>query len=290
MRNPSPRRCSRSQALEARQLDVDHLARRGERAICVVVLLERRPEDGEDPVARVRDERPAVREDRVAHLAEVVVQDVDHGGRPEVLGAGREVTQVGEEHGRAQLGATEPEVRARARQHLVDDAFRHESREDVPHALALERGDDVGVEDRGGHGQRERRQRVDDRDDETVIEGDLGHDQVRDAGRERREHGQGRPDAQAQQRREHAERENQEDVEPRRRALQRGTRAAPSRSRVHARSSAPLIAEPVGVGVNVLQARGGRADDHDLFRERVGREPRRRRGSRGPRHESGGGS
>ncbi len=64
--------------VEARQAHVEHLARRGECAVGVVVLLERRAEDGHDPVAHVGDEGAAVVHDRVAHLLQVVVQHLDH--------------------------------------------------------------------------------------------------------------------------------------------------------------------------------------------------------------------
>ncbi len=63
--------------VEAGQANVDHLTRGRERAVGVVVDLDRRSEHCEEAVAAVRDERPAVLEDRVARLVEVAVQRRD---------------------------------------------------------------------------------------------------------------------------------------------------------------------------------------------------------------------
>src|SRR5262249_31596974 len=52
--------------VEASETDVDHVARGRERAIGMVLDLERRTERREEAVAPVRDERAAVLEDRVA--------------------------------------------------------------------------------------------------------------------------------------------------------------------------------------------------------------------------------
>jgi hypothetical protein len=54
-------------------------ARGGERAVGVVGHLDRRSEDGHDPVAHVVDERAAVGNDRVVdHRGQVAVEDADH--------------------------------------------------------------------------------------------------------------------------------------------------------------------------------------------------------------------
>ena len=70
---PSCRPSSRSQALKPSRR-VEHVARGGQRAVGVVVLRQRRAEDGHDAVAHVGHERAAVVEDRLAHRGQVAVQ------------------------------------------------------------------------------------------------------------------------------------------------------------------------------------------------------------------------
>src|SRR3712207_8154268 len=43
-----------------------------------VGLVQRRAEDGDDAVAQEAGQRPAVVDDRVGHLGQVVVEEVDH--------------------------------------------------------------------------------------------------------------------------------------------------------------------------------------------------------------------
>ena len=93
---PRSKPCSRSDLVVLRQPHLEHLARSGERAVGVVRLRQRRAEDGHQPVAEVRDERAAVREHRVADLAQVAVEQADHLLGVEALGEGREAAQVGE--------------------------------------------------------------------------------------------------------------------------------------------------------------------------------------------------
>jgi len=71
-----------------------HLARRGDGPVAVVLLLERGAEHGHDPVAHVVDDRPAVVEDRLAHLGQVPVENVDHPLGGHRLGRGGEAAQV----------------------------------------------------------------------------------------------------------------------------------------------------------------------------------------------------
>ena len=105
----------------------------------MVRLLERRAEDGHHPVAEIGDERAAVVEDGLAHLAEVVVEDLDHLLGRARLREGREAAQVGEHHrARADLAA-EAQPAAGLREHLVDDLLRDEAGEEVADPLPLER-------------------------------------------------------------------------------------------------------------------------------------------------------
>ena len=67
--------------VEALQARAHHLARRDERPIGVVGLVDRRAEDGHDAVAHVGDQRAAGGEDRLGHLVQVEVDDLDHLGR-----------------------------------------------------------------------------------------------------------------------------------------------------------------------------------------------------------------
>ncbi len=83
---PSPWPSACIQRVEARQSQLEHLACRRDRPVGVVGLLERGAEDGHDPVAHVGDEGAAVVHDRVAHLLQVVVEDVDHRVRRQLLG------------------------------------------------------------------------------------------------------------------------------------------------------------------------------------------------------------
>ena len=74
--SPSP--FSRSHSLKRGRRTFDHVASGLERAIGVVLDLDRRAEHRQEAVAAIRDEGASVLEDRVARLVEVVVQRVDH--------------------------------------------------------------------------------------------------------------------------------------------------------------------------------------------------------------------
>src|ERR687896_149321 len=91
-------------AIEAGQAHSKHLARRGERPVGMVVERDRRAEDGEEAIAAVADERASLLEDRVDHLAEVLVQQLDPPLRCGRLGECREASEVGEHH-RAEVAA-----------------------------------------------------------------------------------------------------------------------------------------------------------------------------------------
>ena len=110
--------------VEARQADVDHLAGGRERAVGVVLDLDRRAEHRQEAVAAVGDERASVLEDRVARLVEVAVQGGDHElGRPS-LGERREAAEIGE-HDRADRAyAAEPQVVVGPGEDVVDDVLR----------------------------------------------------------------------------------------------------------------------------------------------------------------------
>ena len=192
---------------------------------------QRGPEDGHDPVAEVADQGAAVVHDRVGHLAEVVVEDVDHlvGGRD--LGVAGEAADVAEEHRALAAHAAEAHVAAEVREQLVDDLGRDEAREGVAHPLALERRDEVVQRERADAADQQGEQRVDDGDHGACVEGELRGDEVRrgrgDCDRER---GQ-RRHAQAGQRRQEAERGDQEQRDDGRRASAAAARRARSRSR-----------------------------------------------------------
>ena len=82
---PSCRLSSRSASLKPDE-PVEHVPRRGQRAVGVVLLLQRCSEHGHDAVAHVGDERSAVVEDRLAHRSEIEVERGDHLLRLERLG------------------------------------------------------------------------------------------------------------------------------------------------------------------------------------------------------------
>ena len=89
IRTSSPNPFSRSHALKRGRRDLDHLARGRERAVGVVLDLDRRAEDRQEAVAAIGDERASVLEDRVARLVEVAVQGGDHELRRPSLGEAR---------------------------------------------------------------------------------------------------------------------------------------------------------------------------------------------------------
>ena len=173
----------------ARQADVEDLVCGGERALGVVLLSDRCAEDGHDPVAGVGDQRAAVVEHGIGDLLEMVVDHVDHDLRREMLRGAREPAQVGEQHGSLDLLGREPQVGVGPLEHLADHGLGDEAREHAPHLLALERGQDDVDAERAHRRERERRERVDERDDPAVVERELrgnGERHRRDHGGDRR--------------------------------------------------------------------------------------------------------
>ena len=165
MRNPDPRSCSRSQALKRGRRTVSISRALAERAVGVVVLGDRRSEHGHDPVAHVGDERAPVVEDRVAHLAQVVVEHFDHPVRGQRFGERGEAAQVGEHDGPLALHPAEAQPRVGARENLVDDVLGHEAREQIAHPLALEGDRDELHRQRPGRAEDQRPERVHERHD-----------------------------------------------------------------------------------------------------------------------------
>ena len=158
----------------------EHLARGAQRPLGMVALLERRTEHGHDAVAHVRDQRPAGAENRLGHLVEVRVDDVDHDGGGLFLGEAREAAQVGEQHRAVALDRAEAQVLAGARDDLLDDVGRHEAREQAVHALTFDRLDEIQDRERPEQREREREQRIDEADDQAAVEGDLRGDREDD--------------------------------------------------------------------------------------------------------------
>ena len=166
----------------------EHVARGLERPIGMVLLLQRRAEDGHDAVAHVGHERAAVVEDRLAHLGQVAVERLDHALRLERLREAREPAQVAEHDRRLAAHAAQPDA-VGGGQDLVDHGLGDEARERVAGLRALE-GDREPVDapsrqDRQHAGD----DRVDDGDDRAAVERELDADQQdrqRRAGRSRR--------------------------------------------------------------------------------------------------------
>ena len=205
MRNGGLARAARSRL--KRSSRVEHVARGAQRAVGVVGLVERRAEHGHDPVAHVRDERAARVEDRVGHLAEVAVEDVDHVRRRARLGVRREAAQVAEEHRRVALLAAEAQLLVGVRDDLVDDLLRDEAREQVVDAAPVGRLGEQQRREREDRRQHERGQRQRDRQHAPAVERDLRDDEV-DARRARARRGSRRAAAPHAREREapHAER------------------------------------------------------------------------------------
>ena len=234
---------------------VEHVARGRERAVGVVLLLQRRAEHGHDAVAHVGDERAAVVEDRLAHRGQVAVQRRDDLLRLERLGERREAAQVAEHDGR--LRARRRGARPRRLEDLVDDGLGHEAGERVARLLALER-DGQAVDAR--RGQRSRAMPasdgVDDRDDRAVVEQRAARRRGTRRARRRRS-----PSARPVRIRSaasgasSAEHDEQQRVHPPRNRAAAGSRRARSRSRwPGSRGPASRVAGGRGL-VKVLQRR-----------------------------------
>ena len=114
--------------------------------------------------------------DRLGHLVEIGVDDLDHARGGLGLGEAREAAQVGEEHRAVALDAAEAQVPARHREHLVDDAAGDEAREQVAHAFALDRLGHVQDRQRPQRAERQREQRIHVRDDPSAVERELDRD------------------------------------------------------------------------------------------------------------------
>ena len=172
---PSWSSCSRSHSLKPLH-PVEHLARGLQRTIGVVLLLQRRAEDGHDAVAHVGHERAAVVEDRLAHLGQVAVQRLDHALRFERLREAGEAAQVAEHDRRLAAHAAEPDAVSRG-QDLVDDRLRDEAREGVAGLGALEGHREPVDARRGQDRQHAGDHGVDHGDDRAVVERELGADE-----------------------------------------------------------------------------------------------------------------
>ncbi len=193
---------------------VDHLGGGRQRTIGVIGLLERRAEHGHDAVAHIGDQRAAGAEDRLGHLVQIGVDDLDHGRGGQLLGEAREPAQVGEQHRAVTFDGAEAQVVAGAGDDLLDDVGGHEAREQVVHACPFDRLAHVQHRERAECAEGERDERVDKRSDPAVVERDLDGDRERD--RERRGAEQRAPlaDPQAAERHDGAEDQHREDVDP----------------------------------------------------------------------------
>ena len=207
-------------AVEALQ-PAEHLARDGDRAVAVVGLVQRRPEHRHDPVAEIRHERAAAVHDRVAHLAQVVVEDADDAVRRRVLAVRGEPAQVAEEHRALAPHAAQPQLVVGAIDHLVDDALRHEAREEVAHPPALDRlvHHEHRQHRRGAH--RQRAERSDHRHDPARAERCIRGRREQHAGGDREQEAAQLPQPQAGQHRDRAQAERQQPADPARRVLER---------------------------------------------------------------------
>ena len=85
--------------------------------------------------------------------------------------------------------AAEAEVAVGPRQHLVDDRLGDEPREHVAHPLPLDGRDEIVAPERPSGSERERHQRVDDRNDPAVLERELGGEAEETSGRDGRRDG-----------------------------------------------------------------------------------------------------
>src|SRR4029450_12490242 len=106
--------------------------------ICVVLERDGRPEHGEEAVAEVADQGAPVVEDRLDHLAEVVVEKVDDavGRRP--LGECGELPDVGEHYGADAATAAEAKILVRPLQYSIDDVLGHKPGEHLAYPLAFD--------------------------------------------------------------------------------------------------------------------------------------------------------
>jgi len=87
----------------------------------VIVQRDRPAEDRQETVAPVADQGAVVPEDRVDHLAEVRIQQVDDLLRLGCLGERREPFQVGDHHRPYVAAAAEPQVVVRPLEHVLHD-------------------------------------------------------------------------------------------------------------------------------------------------------------------------
>ena len=125
-------------AIEPGQSHRQHLTRCRKRPICVVVERNGRPEHGEEAVAEVADQRPPVVEDRIDHLAEVLVEKIDDAVRLRPLGECGELPDVGEHHGADAATAAEAKILIRPLQNIIDDVLGHKPGEHLAHPLAFD--------------------------------------------------------------------------------------------------------------------------------------------------------
>src|SRR2546430_756951 len=77
-------------------------------------------------------------EDRVAHIAQVPVQDLDNPAGAERFGHGGKAPEIREHHRSLPLDPAQAQT-VGVGQYLVDDVLRHEACEQIPVPKALER-------------------------------------------------------------------------------------------------------------------------------------------------------
>ncbi len=256
--------------VEAGQAHGQHLAGGGERAVGVVGLDDRRSEHRHDPVAHVGHEGAPVVEDRVAHLAQVAVEHLDHTFRGQRFGERREAAQVGEHDGSLALHAAQAQPSLGAGQDLVHDVLGHEAREQVAYPFALEGDRDQLHRERPGRAEDQGSERIYERHDASLLEGDLHGRRERRCERDRQRDRGDRAKPQARQWGGEAHQHDQRQVDPR---PHRAQRQAPE-DRLD-RAGLDFGARHLTGGggrVDVLQRRRRGADDHDLVVEEAVRQ------------------
>ena len=212
---------------------------------------------------------PPGAEDRLGHLVQVVVDDLDHLRGRLRLGEAREAPQIGEEDRAVALDSTQAEVLVRAGKDLVDHIRRYEAREHVTDALTLERFVHVEHGERAERAQSQREERVDEGDDQPAVERDLNRDREQGRERQRVEQRAPAPHLEAPERDDRPEQADQQDVQPARREPQRPAaehgvhRVGPDFRSRH------LPAVRRRRRMDVAEDRRGGADDHGLALDRL---------------------
>jgi len=253
--------------VESREPLAEHLSGRRDGAIGVVWLLDRRPEDGHDPVPHIGDQGPAVVHDRVAHLREVVVEDVDHLVRRQALGEGGEAAQVAEHHRPLAPHPAQPQILVGALEHFVDDGLGNEPGEGVAHLLALVGGDQRDHDEGADRRDQERQKGVSDAEYPAAVERELHRDDEGDRQGQRGPEGEQRPQAHRRYRAHQTEERDQGEVEPAGNRLQReAVLDGPDRVRLDF-DAGHFFGAAGRRRVVILQRGRGGADDDDLAAE-----------------------